>query len=264
MTSASRVAARVNGPAAASGGDHRIGPERIAELLAVADAASMALQVLEEAARSAREDLQSVLRSVTAIDEQRRAAGAAARALDDGGPAPPSTCAPWTGSPRRPADRWARRARHLQPRPPGGAGRSAPGHGRAGRLGAVVRHEGPSRALIGHPDVVVVETTDQACLARIRRLSPRSPHRGRQRVGRPGLPAAGAGLRGHPRRARRPARLNRAPAADPLSEAARRGTRRTCARRRRCTGRGPPAWRRARRTSRAARWRRAPDAAVRP
>ena len=31
-----------------------------------------------------------------------------------------------------------------------------------------------SRALIGHPDVVVVETTDQECLARVRRLSPRS------------------------------------------------------------------------------------------
>jgi hypothetical protein len=31
-----------------------------------------------------------------------------------------------------------------------------------------------SRALCGHPDVVVVETTDEECLARVRRLSPDS------------------------------------------------------------------------------------------
>ena len=51
----------------------------------MAHTASMALQVLEEAARWAREDLESVLRSVAAIDEQRRAVGAAAHALDDAG-----------------------------------------------------------------------------------------------------------------------------------------------------------------------------------
>jgi hypothetical protein len=85
MMSSNREAAAVNGDPTASDDVNRIGPERIAELLAVADAASMALQVVEEAARSAREDLQSVLRSVAAVDEQKRAAGAAAHALDDAG-----------------------------------------------------------------------------------------------------------------------------------------------------------------------------------
>ena len=85
MTSSGRDAAAVNGHPTTSDTDLRIGPERIAGLLAVADAASMTLQVVEEAARSAREDLQSVLRRVTAIDEQKRAAGAAAHALDDAG-----------------------------------------------------------------------------------------------------------------------------------------------------------------------------------
>src|SRR6478609_3179822 len=63
----------------------RLGPERIAELLAVAEAANMALLVLEAAARSARDDLESVLRSVDAIDQQKRAAGGAAHALDEAG-----------------------------------------------------------------------------------------------------------------------------------------------------------------------------------
>ncbi len=85
MTSSSGAAAPVNGHPTATDGDHRIGPERIAQLLAVADAASMALQVVEEAARSAREDLESVLRSVTVIDDHKRVARAAAHALDDAG-----------------------------------------------------------------------------------------------------------------------------------------------------------------------------------
>jgi hypothetical protein len=62
-----------------------MGPEGVAELLGVAHAAVMALQVLEEATRSAREELESVLRSVTAIDDQKRTVGAAAHALDDAG-----------------------------------------------------------------------------------------------------------------------------------------------------------------------------------
>jgi hypothetical protein len=85
MTASRSAAHAANAPPATSDGDHRIGPEGVAELLAVAHTASMALQVLEEAARWAREDLESVLRSLTAIDEQRRAVGAAARALDDAG-----------------------------------------------------------------------------------------------------------------------------------------------------------------------------------
>ena len=45
----------------------------------------MALLVLEEAARSARDDLDSVRRSVDAIDQQKRAARGAAHALDEAG-----------------------------------------------------------------------------------------------------------------------------------------------------------------------------------
>ncbi|HYJ26083.1 MAG TPA: hypothetical protein VEW73_00110 [Nocardioides sp.] len=75
----------VNGRAVHSAGDQGIGPARIAELLAVADSATMALLVLEAAARSAREDLESALRSVDAIDEQKRAARGAAHALDEAG-----------------------------------------------------------------------------------------------------------------------------------------------------------------------------------
>lgn len=75
----------VNGRSVLPFDGHRIGQERIAELLAVAGAARMALLVLEEAARSAREDLESVLRSVDAIDQQKRAASGAAFALDEAG-----------------------------------------------------------------------------------------------------------------------------------------------------------------------------------
>ena len=85
MASSRGAAHQVKTHRATSDGGHRIGPEGVAELLGVAHAAGMALVVLEEAARWAREDLESVLRSVTAIDEQRRAVGAAAHALDDAG-----------------------------------------------------------------------------------------------------------------------------------------------------------------------------------
>ena len=85
MTSSTDEAPPVNGHQPPLARDQRIGPERIAELLAVAAAAKMALLVLEAAARSAREDLESVLRSVDAIEEQKRAARGAAHALDDAG-----------------------------------------------------------------------------------------------------------------------------------------------------------------------------------
>ena len=85
MTASRSAAHAANAHPTTSNGDHRLGPEGVAELLGLAHTASMALQVLEEAARWAREDLESVLRSVAAIDEQRRAVGAAAHALDDAG-----------------------------------------------------------------------------------------------------------------------------------------------------------------------------------
>jgi len=87
LGTASRVGAAppVNGRRLAPLDGHRMGLERVAELLAVAGTARMALLVLEEAARSAREDLESVLRSVEAIDDQKRAARGAAIALDEAG-----------------------------------------------------------------------------------------------------------------------------------------------------------------------------------
>jgi DNA repair exonuclease SbcCD ATPase subunit len=85
MVSSSEPGPPVNGRPVRPADDWRLGPERIAELLAVAEAANMALLVLEAAARSARDDLESVLRSVDAIDQQKRAAGGAAHALDEAG-----------------------------------------------------------------------------------------------------------------------------------------------------------------------------------
>jgi hypothetical protein len=85
MVSSSDAEPPVNGRPAVRADDRRLGPEHIAELLAVADATSMALLVLEAAARSARDDLESVRRSVDAIDQQKRAARGAAHALDEAG-----------------------------------------------------------------------------------------------------------------------------------------------------------------------------------
>ena len=75
----------LNGRRAAHADTRRLGAERIAALLTVADAASMALLVVQEAAAAAREDLDAVLRSVRAVDLQKRAAHDAAKALDDVG-----------------------------------------------------------------------------------------------------------------------------------------------------------------------------------
>ena len=63
----------------------RVADEHLAALLSLADAAGMAFLVLEEAARSARADLDSVLRSVRAIDQQKRVGRRAAHALDEAG-----------------------------------------------------------------------------------------------------------------------------------------------------------------------------------
>jgi hypothetical protein len=83
MVAPGEAGPQVNGRAAAPEQGHRLGAERIAALLAVAGAANLALRVVEEAARSAREDLESVLRSVDAIEQQKRAARGAAHALDE-------------------------------------------------------------------------------------------------------------------------------------------------------------------------------------
>jgi hypothetical protein len=56
-----------------------------AALLGVADVASMAFLVVEEAARSAREDLAAIMASVRGIDEQKRAWREAVDALNTAG-----------------------------------------------------------------------------------------------------------------------------------------------------------------------------------
>jgi hypothetical protein len=58
---------------------------RTAALLDVADVASMAFIVVEEAARSAREDLAAIMASVRGIDEQKRAWREAVDALNTAG-----------------------------------------------------------------------------------------------------------------------------------------------------------------------------------
>ena len=58
---------------------------RTAALLGVADVASMAFLVVEEAARSAREDLAAIMASVRGIDEQKRAWREAVDALNTAG-----------------------------------------------------------------------------------------------------------------------------------------------------------------------------------
>jgi hypothetical protein len=85
MVSSRAADPQQNGHPAPPAADRRIGPERIAELLTLADAVGLALQVLEGAARSAREDLDSLLRNVAAIDRQQRAGRGAAHALDEAG-----------------------------------------------------------------------------------------------------------------------------------------------------------------------------------
>jgi hypothetical protein len=65
--------------------DDDAGDARTAALLGVADVASMAFVVVEEAARSAREDLAAIMASVRAIDEQKRAWREAVDALNDAG-----------------------------------------------------------------------------------------------------------------------------------------------------------------------------------
>lgn len=76
---------RVTSRRAARSQAQQVGAERTRELLALADSAAMALVVLEEAVRSAREDLQAALRSVRAVDEQTRTMREAAAGLDDAG-----------------------------------------------------------------------------------------------------------------------------------------------------------------------------------
>jgi hypothetical protein len=117
MVSSSEPGPPVNGRRVRPAGDWRLGPERIAELLAVAEAANMALLVLEAAARSARDDLESVLRSVDAIDQQKRPRAGPPTPSTRPATAPPGTCAPSTGSPRRPAARSGRRWRRAAPTP---------------------------------------------------------------------------------------------------------------------------------------------------
>jgi len=85
MASSGDADRELNGRRAAHADTRRIGAERIEALLAVADAASMALLVVQEAATAAREDLDAVMRTVRAIDLQKRAAHDAADALDDAG-----------------------------------------------------------------------------------------------------------------------------------------------------------------------------------
>ena len=85
MASSDDADRQLNGRRAAHADTRRIGAERIAALVAVADAASMALLVVQEAATAAREDLDAVLRTVRAIDLQKQVAHDAASALDDAG-----------------------------------------------------------------------------------------------------------------------------------------------------------------------------------
>ena len=85
MASSDDADRQLNGRRAAHADTRRIGAERIAALVAVADAARLALLVVQEAATAAREDLDAVLRTVRAIDLQKRAAHDAASALDDAG-----------------------------------------------------------------------------------------------------------------------------------------------------------------------------------
>jgi hypothetical protein len=60
-----------------------IGAERLELLLAVGDVASLAFQVAQEAAQSARHDLETVMHSIRALNEHQRAGRAAVEALDD-------------------------------------------------------------------------------------------------------------------------------------------------------------------------------------
>ena len=62
-----------------------IGEQRLDLLLAAGDVASLAFQVAQEAAQSARHDLETVMRSIRAINEHQRAARAAVEALDEAG-----------------------------------------------------------------------------------------------------------------------------------------------------------------------------------
>ena len=59
--------------------------ERVEALLGVGDVAGLALLVVEEAARSAREDLEAAIRSVRALTEQQESARRALDALDAAG-----------------------------------------------------------------------------------------------------------------------------------------------------------------------------------
>ena len=59
--------------------------ERVEALLGVGDVAGLALLVVEEAARSAREDLEAAIRSVRALTEQQDAARRALDTLDAAG-----------------------------------------------------------------------------------------------------------------------------------------------------------------------------------
>lgn len=85
MVSTQEATSRVTSRREARSLAQQVGAERTKELLALADSAAMALVVLEEAVRSAREDLESALRSVRALDEQTYATREAAAALDDAG-----------------------------------------------------------------------------------------------------------------------------------------------------------------------------------
>ena len=75
-------------PGGAGGSPRRPTPardERVEALLGVGDVAGQALLVVEEAARSAREDLEAAIRSVRALAEQQDAARRALDALDAAG-----------------------------------------------------------------------------------------------------------------------------------------------------------------------------------
>lgn len=85
MVSTQEATSRVTSRREARSLAQQVGAERTRELLALADSAAMALVVLEQAVRSAREDVESALRSVRAVDEQARTTREAAAALDDAG-----------------------------------------------------------------------------------------------------------------------------------------------------------------------------------
>ncbi|MFL6152509.1 MAG: hypothetical protein ACJ72B_09025 [Ornithinibacter sp.] len=61
------------------------GDHRVEALLGLGDVAGLALLVVEEAARSAREDLEAAIRSVRSLAEQQDAAGRALDALEAAG-----------------------------------------------------------------------------------------------------------------------------------------------------------------------------------